>query len=83
MVVSSTRWLKLPLILRFREGDELIGIYADNNHTGDGVGRAIKQAGLQDSVIVVAFDDGPLQYGLRWLRIRCQSSDGRRNPRIH
>ncbi len=40
-----------------REGDELIGIYADNNHTGDGVGRAIKQAGLQDSVIVVAFDD--------------------------
>jgi len=40
-----------------REGDELIGIYADNNHTGDGVGRAIKQAGLQDTVIVVAFDD--------------------------
>lgn len=40
-----------------REGDELIGIYADNNHTGDGVGRAIKQAGLQDKVIVVAFDD--------------------------
>jgi ribose transport system substrate-binding protein len=40
-----------------REGDDLIGIYADNNHTGDGVGRAIKQAGLQDSVIVVAFDD--------------------------
>ena len=40
-----------------REGDELIGIYADNNHTGDGVGRAIKQAELQDSVIVVAFDD--------------------------
>ena len=40
-----------------REGDDLIGIYADNNHTGDGVGRAIKQAGIQDSVIVVAFDD--------------------------
>ncbi len=40
-----------------REGDDLVGIYADNNHTGDGVGRAIKQAGLQDSVIVVAFDD--------------------------
>mgnify|MGYP001094329657 CR=1 FL=1 len=40
-----------------REGDELIGIYADNNHTGDGVGRAIKQAGLQDDVILVAFDD--------------------------
>ncbi len=40
-----------------REGADLIGIYADNNHTGDGVGRAIKQAGLQDSVIVVAFDD--------------------------
>lgn len=40
-----------------RDSDTLIGIYADNNHTGDGVGRAIKQAGLQDSVIVVAFDD--------------------------
>jgi len=40
-----------------REGAALIGIYPDNNHTGDGVGRAIKQAGLQDSVIVVAFDD--------------------------
>jgi len=40
-----------------REGENLVGIYADNNHTGDGVGRAIKQAGLQDSVIVVAFDD--------------------------
>lgn len=40
-----------------RDGDTLIGIYADNNHTGDGVGSAIKQAGLQDSVIVVAYDD--------------------------
>jgi len=40
-----------------REGDDLVGIYADNNHTGDGVGRAIKQAGLQDKVTVVAFDD--------------------------
>jgi ribose transport system substrate-binding protein len=40
-----------------REGDALIGIYPDNNHTGDGVGMAIKQAELQDSVIVVAFDD--------------------------
>lgn len=40
-----------------RDGEDLIGIYADNNHTGDGVGRAIKQAGLQDSVIVVAYDD--------------------------
>ena len=40
-----------------REGEELIGIYPDNNHTGDGAGRAIKQAGLQDSVVVVAFDD--------------------------
>jgi len=40
-----------------REGDALIGVYPDNNHTGDGVGRAIKQAGLQDKVVVVAFDD--------------------------
>lgn len=40
-----------------RDGETLIGIYADNNHTGDGVGRAIKQAGLQDSVMIVAYDD--------------------------
>ena len=38
-------------------GDELIGIYADNGHTGDGVARAVEQAGLQDSITVVAFDD--------------------------
>ena len=42
-----------------REGDLLIGIYADNNHTGDGVGMAIKQAELKDSVIVIAFDSDP------------------------
>ncbi|MDC7225813.1 MAG: substrate-binding domain-containing protein [Spirochaetales bacterium] len=37
--------------------DDLIGIYADNNHTGDGVALAIEQAELQDEVMVVAFDD--------------------------
>lgn len=37
--------------------DDLIGIYADNNHTGDGVALAIEQAELQDKVMVVAFDD--------------------------
>jgi len=37
--------------------DDLIGIYADNNHTGDGVARAIEQAELQDKIMVVAFDD--------------------------
>ena len=36
---------------------DLIGIYADNNHTGDGVARAIEQAGMKDGVVVVAFDD--------------------------
>jgi ribose transport system substrate-binding protein len=38
-------------------GDELVGIYADNNHGGDGVARAIEQAGQQDNIYVVAFDD--------------------------
>jgi len=37
--------------------DDLIGIYADNNHTGDGVAKAIEQAELQDKIMVVAFDD--------------------------
>jgi ribose transport system substrate-binding protein len=37
--------------------DDLIGIYADNNHTGDGVAKAIEQAELKDQIMVVAFDD--------------------------
>lgn len=37
--------------------DDLIGIYADNNHTGDGVAKAIEQAELKDKIMVVAFDD--------------------------
>ncbi|MBI9105468.1 MAG: substrate-binding domain-containing protein [Spirochaetales bacterium] len=37
--------------------DDLIGIYADNNHTGDGVAKAIEQAGLSDKIMVIAFDD--------------------------
>ena len=37
--------------------DDLIGIYADNNHTGDGVALAVEQAELQDKIMVVAFDD--------------------------
>lgn len=36
---------------------ELIGIYGDNNHTGDGVARAVEQAELKDQITVVAFDD--------------------------
>lgn len=38
-------------------GSALVGIYADNNHTGDGVARAVEQAGKQDAITVVAFDD--------------------------
>lgn len=37
--------------------DDLIGIYADNNHTGDGVAKAIEQANLKDKITVIAFDD--------------------------
>ncbi|MEF9969452.1 MAG: ABC transporter substrate-binding protein [Ruthenibacterium sp.] len=38
-------------------GDALVGIYADNNHTGDGVARAVEQAELKDKITIVAFDD--------------------------
>jgi len=41
--------------------DDLIGIYADNNHTGDGVARAVGERNLQDKVIVTAFDSDPEQ----------------------
>lgn len=42
-------------------GDELIGIFADNNHTGIGVSRAIIEQGLEDEVMVVAFDSDPAE----------------------
>jgi ribose transport system substrate-binding protein len=37
-------------------GDELIGLFAVNNHTGIGTAKAIKKQGLQDKIMVVAFD---------------------------
>ena len=40
-----------------REGDDLIGIYAGQQPYWRWRWSCIKQAGLQDSVIVVAFDD--------------------------
>ncbi|PIE31180.1 LacI family transcriptional regulator [candidate division KSB3 bacterium] len=39
--------------------DDLIGIFADNNHTGDGVARVIGEQNLQDKIIVTAFDSDP------------------------
>lgn len=38
-------------------GDELIGIYADNNHMGDGVSRAVEQAAMENQITIIAFDD--------------------------
>ena len=40
-------------------GDELVGIFADNNHSADGVARAIGEQGLQDSIIVTGYDSDP------------------------
>lgn len=37
-------------------GDELLGIFAVNDYTGVGVAEAVKKAGVQDTVMVVAFD---------------------------
>jgi len=39
--------------------DDLVGMFADNNHTGDGVARVIELQGLQDEVISVAYDSDP------------------------
>ena len=40
-------------------GDDLIGIFADNNHSADGVARAIGEQGLSDQIIVTAYDSDP------------------------
>jgi ribose transport system substrate-binding protein len=36
--------------------EELVGFFADNNHTGAGVARAIAERGIADEIPVVAFD---------------------------
>ena len=41
------------------QGDKLIGIFADNNHTGDGVARMITERNLGDKVVAVAYDSDP------------------------
>lgn len=38
---------------------DLVGFFADNNHTGDGVARAIIEEGLQGKIAAVAFDSDP------------------------
>lgn len=39
--------------------EDLIGIFADNNMTGNGVAKAIEERGLEDEIAVVAFDSDP------------------------
>ena len=36
-----------------------MGIFADNNHSADGVARAIGEQGLSDRIIVTAYDSDP------------------------
>jgi len=38
---------------------DLVGFFADNNHTGDGVARVIEERGLQEDIIAVAYDSDP------------------------
>ncbi|MDK2897454.1 MAG: ribose transport system substrate-binding protein [Candidatus Atribacteria bacterium] len=38
---------------------DLLGFFANNNHTGDGVARVIEEQGLQDEIIAVAYDSDP------------------------
>lgn len=39
--------------------DDLVAIFADNNHTGDGVARVIELQGLEEEVVAVAYDSDP------------------------
>lgn len=38
---------------------DLVGFFADNNHTGDGVARAIIERKLNDKIAAVAYDSDP------------------------
>jgi ribose transport system substrate-binding protein len=38
---------------------DLLGFFADNNHSGDGVARAIRERNLGDKIAAVAFDSDP------------------------
>lgn len=40
-------------------GDQLVAIFADNNHTGVGVARVLEERRLQDKIIAVAYDSDP------------------------
>jgi ribose transport system substrate-binding protein len=41
------------------QGDKLIGVFADNNHTGDGAARMITERNLGDKIVAVAYDSDP------------------------
>lgn len=40
---------------------DVVGFFADNNHTGVGVARAVEEANLQGEVVLVAYDADPEQ----------------------
>jgi ribose transport system substrate-binding protein len=40
-------------------GSDLIGIFADNNHSADGVARSIAEQNLGDKIIITAYDSDP------------------------
>jgi ribose transport system substrate-binding protein len=41
------------------QGNTLIGVFADNNHTGDGVARMVTERNLGDKIVAMAFDSDP------------------------
>jgi ribose transport system substrate-binding protein len=38
---------------------DIVGVFADNNTTGDGAARVVTESGKKDSIIAVAFDSDP------------------------
>ncbi|HOV62626.1 MAG TPA: ABC transporter substrate-binding protein [Spirochaetia bacterium] len=38
---------------------DIVGFFGDNNHSGDGVARAIRERKLQDKIVAVAYDSDP------------------------
>ncbi len=65
--ILSTRYVDNDIIkalgvtedLITTHGSALVGIFADNNHSADGVARAITEQGLKDQIVVTAYDSDP------------------------
>jgi len=53
---STTQWQNI-----FTAHPNLVGVFADNNNTGDGLARALQLSGMAGKLVAVAFDNDPAE----------------------